>query len=180
MIIVHPEQYDEPVDRHIALIIQEWALAQKSSTPHIATDRFNWFTLNGHSAPSIPLINIKQHERVRLHMGSLSLTSYSLHLHGYTWKLVGTEGGLIPSTAQLKGAVLQVPPCTTRTIEFDAWNPGLWPFYSLARHESYEHVTETPLSVIPHGGIFTCINVEKKDSAALWTHPSEQQNKVVS
>ncbi len=173
MVIVHPKQYEEPVDRHIALLVQEWALNSQTLTPNTATNQFNWFTLNGHAAPSIPLITLNQGERVRLHVGSMALNTYPLFLHGYTWTLVGTEGGPISKSAQIKGATLHLLPGTTRTIEFTAWNPGTWPLYALTRHQSLSHMTDIPLEVTPNGGIFTLLKVEPTDPDAPWTHHSE-------
>jgi len=173
MVIIHPQQYEEPIDRHIALIIQEWALSSDSLNPNTVTNHFNWFTLNGRSAPSIPLITLKQGERIRLHVGSLATQSYQLFLHGYTWTVVGTEGGPIQRSAQVRGASLHLTPGSTRTIEFSAWNPGVWPCYVLAQHEELTYMTDTSLEVTPHGGIFTMINVHPSSTDTTWSHYSQ-------
>ncbi len=171
MIIVHPKKYAEPVDRHIALILQEWALSPKSSIPNTVAHQFNWFTVNGLAAPSIPIITLHEDERVRFHIGSMAINSYPLQLHGYTWTVVGTEGGPIQKSAQIKGATLTMDPHTTRTIEFNAWNPGTWPFYAINRHHCMGSPSEVPLDITPHGGMFTLVKVLKKDPKAPWAHP---------
>ncbi len=166
MIVVHPKTYEKKIDRHIALMLQDWSLGS-SNTPNTVTSDMNWFTINGLSAPSIPRIKIKQHERVRLHIGSLSLDPYPIQLHGNTWTLVGTEGGLIPHTARIKYATLTMNPCTTRTIEFVAWHPGIWPLYALTTHHC------SPREVASHGGMFTLVEVVKEDPEAEWCHPGK-------
>ncbi len=165
MIIVHPKQYDQPVDRHIALLLQDWHLG-KSATPNTVNTDPNWFTINGLSAPCIPRITLKQHERVRFHIGSLALDSYPLQMHGHTWTLVGTEGGPIKQSAQIDYATLTMNPCTTRTIEFSAWNPGIWPLYALTTHHC------TAQEIAAHGGMFTLVEVEAEDPEADWCHPA--------
>lgn len=167
MIVVHPKSYDTKIDRHIALLLQDWSLGT-SNTPNTVTSHMNWFTINGHAAPSIPRIVLKQHERVRFHLGSLALDPYPLQIHGHTWSLVGTEGGLIRPSAQINYATLTMNPCTTRTIEFEAWNPGVWPFYALTTHHC------SPVEVSSHGGMFTLIEVVPEDPEAEWCHPSKR------
>ena len=147
-------------------------MAINTSKPKLLSDQFNWFTFNGHAAPSIPPITLNEGERVRIHFGSMAYQTYPISLHGHTWTLVGTEGGLIDSSAQIKGATLTLDPYTTRTIEFTAWNPGQWPLYSLNKHYCMRHNKELPTDLAPHGGMFTLIEVLKKDPAAKWVHPA--------
>ena len=85
-------------------------------------------------------------------------------MHGHTWTLVGTEGGLIKPSAQINYATLSMDPCTTRTIEFEAWNPGIWPLYALTTHHC------TPAEFASHGGMFTLVEVVPKDPEAKWCH----------
>ncbi len=173
MIIVHAKAYEETIDRHIAILLQEWALSPNTPAPNTAANQFNWFTMNGNAAPCIPIITLDQGERVRIHVGSMATNAYPLYLHGYTWTLVGTEGGPIQKTAQIKGATLHVPPGTTRTIEFDAWNPGTWPFYALTKYQGLSHSSEVSLDITPHGGMFTLVEVVPTDHKTNWVHHSE-------
>ncbi len=175
LLIIHPKKYDTIVDRHIAIMIQEWSLAPGNINPNLVTMDFNWFTFNGRVAPSIPLINIKQGERVRIHLGNLSMNSHPIHIHGFSWKVVGTEGGPIPPSAQLPGSTVNVAPGSTRTVEFVAWNPGLWRFHCHKLHHVMNAHAEVPIGVMDHGGMFTFVQIEAKDPQAPWQHPSTKK-----
>lgn len=100
LLVIHPKNgYGHKIDRDIAILLQEWAILPGNVDPNLVTMNFNWFTFNGHSAPSIPIINIKQGERVRIRLGTMMMDSHPIHIHGYTWTVVGTEGGPIKKSA---------------------------------------------------------------------------------
>ena len=58
LFIVHPKEAHQPaVDHDFALMIQEWAILPQSTIPNVTSMEFNWFTLNGRSAPyTTPLL----------------------------------------------------------------------------------------------------------------------------
>ena len=171
MFIVHPKKYEDKVDKHFAILLQEWALPPGNMYPNLTANTFNWFTFNGHVAPSIPVMNVQQGERVRIHIGNLSMNNHPIHIHGYSWSVVGTEGGPIQKSAQWKGATVDVAPGTTRTVEFVAWNPGLWRFHCHKLHHVMNAHTEVPLGIMAHGGMFTFFNVIAKNPQAPWRYP---------
>ncbi len=175
MLIIHPKKYNKKIDRHIAIMLQEWSLPPGNVNPNLVTMDFNWFSFNGRVAPSIPLINVKQGERVRIHIGNMSMNSHPIHIHGYSWLVVGTEGGPIPPSAQIPGSTVNVAPGSTRTVEFVAWNPGLWRFHCHKLHHVMNAHAEVPLGVMDHGGMFTFVQVKAKDPQAPWQHPSTKK-----
>jgi FtsP/CotA-like multicopper oxidase with cupredoxin domain len=175
MLIIHPKKYDKKVDRHIAILLQEWALAPGNPNPNLVTMDFNWFTFNGRVAPSIPLINVKQGERVRIYLGNMSMDSHPIHIHGHVWHVVGTEGGPIQPSAQIPGSTVNVPPGSTRTVEFVGWNPGLWRFHCHKLHHVMNAHAEVPLGIMDHGGMFTYVQIEAKDPQESWQHPSAEK-----
>jgi FtsP/CotA-like multicopper oxidase with cupredoxin domain len=171
--VSHPKNYAEPIDRDIAIFLQQWRLLPGSSAPDLTSNEFNWFTFNGLAAPRIPMIKVKQGQRVRIRFANVIMMTHPIHIHGYTWYVVGTEGGPIPKSAQWPGNTISVSPGTTRDVEFVAWNPGIWRFHCHKLHHIMNAHGDVPLSAMPHGGMFTMIYVEPKDPQAPWRHPSQ-------
>lgn len=175
-LVIHPlKGYEEKIDRDIAILLQEWAIMPENMYPNLVTMNFNWFTFNGHSAPSIPIMNIQQGQRVRIRLGTMMMDSHPIHIHGYTWTVVGTEGGPIKKSAQWKGSTINVPVGTTRDVEFVAWNPGSWPFHCHKMHHVMTAHAEVPMGIMSHGGMFTFINVIPKDRNNAWKHPNQEK-----
>jgi FtsP/CotA-like multicopper oxidase with cupredoxin domain len=173
-VVVHPRAgYRHKIDRDIAIMLQEWAFLPGNLYPHLVTMDFNWFVFNGRSAPDIATITIKQGERVRLRWGNMSMDSHPIHIHGYSWKVVGTEGGPIPEAGQWPGATINVPPGTTRDVEFVAWNPGLWRLHCHKLHHIINAHADVPMGLMGHGGMFTLVHVVPTDPNAEWRHPSQ-------
>ena len=161
-VVIHPKKYKDTIDKDVAIMLQAFAMAPGNDFPNLATMNFNWFTFNGRTAPDIELITVKQGQRVRLRFGNLAMSSHPIHLHGYTWKVVGTEGGSIPEPAQWPGNTINVPPGATRDVEFVAWNPGVWRIHCHKLHHTMNAHAEVPLGVMGHGGMFTLLHVVPK------------------
>ncbi|MEX0940874.1 MAG: copper oxidase [Candidatus Babeliales bacterium] len=175
MVVIHPKKYDNPIDRDIAIFLQQFRLLPGNDFPDLISNKFNWFTFNGFSAPSIPTIKVKQYQRVRIRFANTIMDAHPIHIHGYVWEEVGTEGGPIPQSARKKGSTIQVPSGTTRDVEFVAWNPGLWRLHCHMLHHVVNAHTDLPMGIMPHGGMFTLIHVEPKDPNAPWQHPKEKE-----
>ena len=174
-LVVRPRKPAHTVDRDIAIMLGVWAFHPGNPYPNLATMDFNWFTFNGKVAPDIPMITVKQGERVRIRFGNIIMMSHPIHLHGFTWKVVGTEGGPIPESAQWPGNTIDVAPGTTRDVEFVAWNPGYWRLHCHKLHHIMNAHAEVPLGVMGHGGMFTLVHVIPKDADAPWRHPREEE-----
>lgn len=173
MFVIHPKKEEKKIDKDFAIFLQEFAIEPSNVNPNLATNLFEWFTFNGKAAPSIPMLTVKQGERVRIRFANIIMDSHPIHIHGYIWENVGTEGGPIPETARTKGSTVNVPPGTTRDVEFVAWNPGLWRLHCHKLHHVVNAHTQVPLSTMPHGGMFTIVHVIPKDPKAPWKHPRE-------
>ena len=129
--IIHPKvAHYPPVDRDIALIIQEWAILPGSTVHNTMSMEFNLFTLNGRAAPYISPLIIKQGERVRIRFINFSaIDHHPMHLHGMQFWITGTEAGRIPDTAWIPSNNVLVAVAQARDIEFIANNPGDWVFH---------------------------------------------------
>jgi hypothetical protein len=98
---------------------------------------FNVFTINGRSFPGTQALVAKKGERVRIRIGNLSTMSHhAIHLHGYSFKVVATEGGDIPPAGQWPETTVHVPTGSTRTIEFVADEAGDWVLHCHMLHHS--------------------------------------------
>jgi len=172
--VIHPKKYEHKIDQDIAIFLQQWKIRPGNEEPDLVSMDFNWFTFNGFAAPSIPMIRVKQGDRVRIRFANVIMMSHPIHLHGHTWQVVGTEGGPIPKSAQWPGNTISVSPGTTRDVEFVAWNPGLWRLHCHKLHHIMNAHADVPLPIMEHGGMFTIMYVEPKDPKAKWQHPKEQ------
>jgi FtsP/CotA-like multicopper oxidase with cupredoxin domain len=132
--IIHPRSGPR-VDRDFAIFLQEWFVAPGTFTPNtsVMTD-FNLFTFNSRIFPGTDPLVVREGQRVRIRLANLSMDSHPIHLHGHQFKLTGSEGGSIPPSAQWPMDTVDVPPGTTRDIDFVADNPGDWPLHCHKNH----------------------------------------------
>jgi hypothetical protein len=148
MIVVHPRRPEPntgPVDRDFAILLSEWKVTPGTSRPdpNEMTD-FNVLTMNARVYPGTEPLVCKRGERVRLRFGNLSaMDHHPIHLHGYHFKVVATDGGTIPSTARVPQTTVLVPTGSTRDVEFVADAPGDWPLHC--------HMTHHVMNQMGHG-----------------------------
>lgn len=139
MIIVHERQPDRAKrpDRDFGIMLHEWRIDAGTDrpNPNEMTD-FNVLTMNGKAMPSTEPLVAKLGDRVWVRYGNLSaIDHHPIHLHGYAFKIIGTDGGwaqdrskLLPETTVL----VQVG--SAKVIEFVADNPGDWIFHCHMTH----------------------------------------------
>ena len=136
MFVVHPRRERNKVDRDFAMMLSEWKVDPGTSRPdpNEMTD-FNLLTINGKVFPATQSLVVKTGDRVRIRIGNLSaMDHHPMHLHGHAFKVVGTDGGDVPKTAQYPETSILVPVGATRTIEFVADQPGDWGFHCHMTH----------------------------------------------
>jgi manganese oxidase len=173
--VIHPKKYATPIDKDFVIMLQQWALAPGNEYLNLITMDFNWFTFNGHAAPNIPVLTVNQGDRVRLRFANIIMDSHPIHMHGYIWTEVGTEGGPIQPSAQIKGSTILVSAGTTRDVEFTAWNPGVWRLHCHKLHHVVNAHADVPMGYMEHGGMFTLLNVIPKSKGEPWVHPQSQE-----
>ncbi|MBN4050145.1 copper oxidase [Desulfobulbus sp. AH-315-M07] len=130
MFIVHPRRpsADYRVDRDFVLSLSEWSIdvGTRRPNPNAMSD-FNMLTFNGRAYPGTTPLVIKTGERVRIRFGNFSaMDHHPIHLHGYHFKITGTDGEHIPTSAQWPETTVLVSVGQTRDIEFIADAPGDW------------------------------------------------------
>jgi hypothetical protein len=91
---------------------------------------------------------VKLGDRVRVSLANLSMDSHPIHFHGHRWWVVETDGGQLPKTAWWPETTMNVPPGTTRTVEFVADNPGDWAFHCHKNHHAMNAMSHEIPNVI--------------------------------
>ncbi len=137
LFVVHPrEPTRPPPDRDYAFMLSEWKIVPgtRRPDPNEMTD-FNVLTLNARVFPGTAPIVAKLGDRVRLRFGNLSaMDHHPIHLHGYNFQVVETDGGEIPEAGRWPETSVLVPVGSTRTVEFVADAPGDWAMHCHMTH----------------------------------------------
>jgi len=145
-IIVQPKLRSRPYDKDITLFLSElrkqnaagvataipWS--EGPTPPSVETD----YLMNGKSAPSIPAIELRRGERVRLRVINAGQESVPLQLGGHKMEIVAMNGGdrLEPHVFR---DTIDLNPSDRVDVEFTADNPGVWALASeSARQSTYK------------------------------------------
>ena len=145
MFIIHERSPKRHPDRDFAYMLSEWSIKAGTMRPDPSemTD-FNVLTLNARCYPGTAPMVAKTGDLVRIRIGNLGpMEHHPIHLHGYRFKLVATDGGDIPESAQRPDTTVLVPVGSTRTVEFIADNPGDWAIHC--------HMTHHAMTQMGHG-----------------------------
>lgn len=134
MIVVHPRAAEHHVHDY-ALMLHEMKIPIGAARPDpLAMVDFNVLTINGKSFPATESLVAETGDLVRIRFGNLGpMDHHPIHLHGHTFELVATDGGVIPPSARRRDTTVLVPVGATRTIEFVA-RPGDWPLHCHMTH----------------------------------------------
>jgi len=135
--IIHPKKPERRVDRDFAIFLHEWDVPVGSSTPNPATmTDFNLFSFNGRVYPGTAPLVARRGQRVRVRLANLSMDSHPIHIHGVHFVETGTDGGPTNPSARVRETTVNVPPGTTRDIEFDVDLPGDWAMHCHKNHHT--------------------------------------------
>ncbi|MDQ3732100.1 MAG: copper oxidase, partial [Pseudomonadota bacterium] len=135
--VIHPRNPSRPrPDRDFVFMLHEWRIDVGSSrpNPNEMTD-FNIFTFNAKSFPGTEPMIAKLGDRVRIRLINLSAMSHHpIHLHGYQFPIVETDGGQIPESAQQVETSVLTAVGQSRAFEFIANEPGDWAMHCHMTH----------------------------------------------
>ena len=135
--IIHPRHEKQPADRDFAIFLHEWDIPFGGATPNPATmTDFNMFSFNGRVYPGTAPLVVKLGQRVRIRLANLSMDSHPIHIHGVHFVETGTDGGPTLPSARNQETTVNVPPGTTRDIEFIAGLPGDWAVHCHKNHHT--------------------------------------------
>ncbi len=140
MILVHKRETDpsKRPTRDFAIMLHEWNIKVGTSRPNVMKMDFNILTMNGKVMPATEPLVANLGDTVWIRYGNLSaMDHHPIHLHGYSFKIIGSGGGwakdksvLLPVTTVL------VPVGAIKVIEFLADNPGDWIFHCHMTHHT--------------------------------------------
>src|SRR3990172_1480571 len=147
--IIHPRRPARRVDRDFCLLPHEWFVEPATSTPNpnVMTD-FNIFTFNSRAFPGTAPLVVRLGERVRLRFANLSMDSHPIHIHGHRFWVVETDGGQLPPSAWWPETTMNVPPGTTRAVEFVADAAGDWALHCHKTHHAMNAMSQEIPNVI--------------------------------
>ncbi|HEX9776638.1 MAG TPA: copper oxidase [Geopsychrobacteraceae bacterium] len=137
LFIIHPRDPQAfRVDRDFAILLNEWLIEAGTARPNPSEMiDFDILTMNGRVFPGTEPLVVRQGEKVRIRLVNLSATSHHpIHLHGYRFRITGTDGGKIPPSAQWPDTTVLVPVGSSRDIEFTADAPGDWALHCHMTH----------------------------------------------
>ena len=135
--IIHPRHERRRIDRDFAIFLHEWDVPFGAAAPNPATmTDFNMFTFNSRAFPGTAPLVVKRGQRVRVRLANLSMDSHPIHIHGFHFAETGTDGGPTPPSAQLPETTVNVPPGSTRDIEFVADAAGDWALHCHKTHHT--------------------------------------------
>ena len=140
MILVHKREPDVSLrpDRDFVIMLHEWNIDVGTARPNTLKMDFNVLTMNGKVMPATQPLVAEIGDNVWVRYGNLSaMDHHPIHLHGYSFKIIGSDGGwakdksvLLPETTVL------VPVGAAKVIEFLANNPGDWIFHCHMTHHT--------------------------------------------
>ncbi len=138
MIVVHPKTAPPRRLRDFSLMIHEWKIPIGAARPDsLAMNDFNVLTFNSKAFPGTSPLAAEKGDLVRIRIGNLGpMDHHPIHLHGYAFEVVATDGGPIPKDRRILETTTLVPTGTTRVIEFVADKPGDWAFHCHMTHHA--------------------------------------------
>jgi hypothetical protein len=104
------------------LEVHEWHVPIGSKRPDPLTmNDFNVLTFNSKSFPGTAPLAVETGDLVRLRFGNLGpMDHHPVHLHGYAFRVVETDGGPVPASARHLDTTVLVPVGAVRVVEFVA------------------------------------------------------------
>lgn len=147
-----PEANPPSVDK--VLMLSEWL--QRGELTYAAMPMNgmepNYFTINGKAFPSTEEITVSKGQRVRLRLIGIGQFIHPMHLHGFSFKIVATDGHPVPEAVQLTKDTISVAPGERYDIEFIATETGDWMLHCHILHHTTNNNVEP-------GGLMLMIHV---------------------
>ena len=138
--ITHPRRphpHIAEVDRDFCFLLNAFDVEPGSRTPKVNTmTDFNIWCWNSRAFPGIDTLNVRQHDRVRIRVGNLTMTNHPVHLHGHEFSVTGTDGGPVPPSARWPEVTTDIAVGQMRQIEFVADELGDWAIHCHKSHHT--------------------------------------------
>ncbi len=138
--VTHPKGKHALIDevqRDYCFLLNSYDIDPGSYTPKIMTmlDQNLW-TWNSRIFPGIDPLVARQHDKVRIRIGNLTMTNHPIHLHGHEFMVTGTDGGPTPKAARWPEVTADVAVGQMRQLEFVADEEGDWAFHCHKSHHT--------------------------------------------
>ncbi len=137
------------------LMLNEWRVIDGqtyAAMPATGMDG-NYFTINGKSYPNTETIKAKVGQKIRLRFVGSGQMIHPMHLHGFPFKIVETDGNPVPPAAQIMKDTVSVAPGERYDVEFTPDRPGKWMLHCHIPHHTTNAHHEP-------GGLMMMIDVE--------------------
>lgn len=137
LFVIHPRRPDEPrPDRDFAIMLSEWDVKPGAYRPDPRVFAgFNTLTFNAKSFPATEPLVVKRGDRTRIRLANLgAIDHHPIHLHGHSFWVSQTDGGMIPPSARWPESTVLVSVGQSRTVDLVADNPGDWAFHCHMTH----------------------------------------------
>ena len=157
--ILDANQQNQYIQRDYFLMLQEFhvnELKMGEVKPGIydidpMNHDFNFFTMNGRCFPFTTPLAVKNGENIRIRLGNIVHDAHPIHIHGHQFTVSASDGNSIPIRNRLVKTTINVASGETYDLDFEANNPGIWPFHCHIPHHMSNNMQE------PMGGMFTVI-----------------------
>jgi FtsP/CotA-like multicopper oxidase with cupredoxin domain len=138
MIVVHPRRREARRVRDYALMAHEWKIEPGAGRPDpMAMNDFNVLTFNSKAFPATEPMVAEVGDLVRIRLGNLGpMDAHPIHLHGYSFHVVSTDGGPIPKSARWPETSVLVAVGAVRVIELVADVAGDWALHCHMTHHT--------------------------------------------
>jgi len=153
------------VDRDFVFLLNAYDIEPGAYTPKIMTMLdFNLWSWNSRIFLGIDSLNVGQNDRVRIHIGNLTMTNQPMHIHGHEFFVTGTDGGPTPKSTRWPEVTTDVAVGQMRQLEFiadaDAYAEGDWAFHCHKSHHTMNAMGhEVPTMIgVEHRGVVSEIN----------------------
>jgi len=146
LLVIHPRRPAGPrPDRDFAILLSEWRIDPGTRRPNPNEMlEFNLLTFNARAFPGTAPLVARLGDRVKVRLANGSATDHHpIHLHGYQFRVVETDGGPIPAQAQQPETTVLVHVGSARAFEFVADEPGDWAMHC--------HMTHHTMNQMGHG-----------------------------
>src|SRR5215203_2984636 len=136
--VVHPRDPTERrVDRDFVFLLNAFDIEAGSYVPKVNTMLdFNLWCFNSRVFPGIDPLVVRQGDKVRIRFGNLTMTNHPIHMHGYDFKVTGTDGGWLPEGVAWPEVSIDVAVGQMRAFEFVADVPGDWALHCHKSHHT--------------------------------------------
>jgi len=150
--VTHPRKKHpliEDVDRDFVFLLSAYDIDPGSYTPKVMTMLdFNLWSWNSRIFPGIDPLVVRQHDKVRIRVGNLTMTNHPIHLHGHEFLVTGTDGGPIPAGMRHYEVTTDVAVGQMRQLEFVADEEGDWAFHCHKSHHTMNAMGHNVLTMI--------------------------------